>query len=141
MTPQSSEPTDEQYRELVRMWLSISRLVDEEYRYTLDQSLEDLTYLQRVIDDDLIDKSDAYAARCIGFAFGGVIIANNEGFDWWVVNDEFGEEYVVRYGETSFQLNVMNIFLKRFADGIDVCVTDFYESLLDHFRELRGSFQ
>jgi hypothetical protein len=140
MTPLFSEPTDEQYAELARMWLSISQLVDEEYGYELDQSLDDLPYLQRVIDDDLIDKSNAYAARCIGFAFGRVIISNNDGFDWWVVNDEFAEKYIVRYRETSFQLDAMNIFLKRFEDSIDVAVAGMYDSILSSFAELRGSF-
>jgi Domain of unknown function (DUF3806) len=94
------EPSDDDYTALAKRWLSISNLVKEDYGYELDQSLDDLGYLQKVIDDSSIDAQNRYATECLGIAFGRVLASNEEGMDWWAVVDDYGRGLVIRYKHT-----------------------------------------
>jgi len=78
-----SAPSKEDYTDLGEKWLSMQDLVQDEYGYELCQSFDDLDYLQKVIDDELIDFKNWYALECLGVAFGRVIAKNNETLDWW----------------------------------------------------------
>ena len=86
------EPSDEDYTSLAQRWLSISHLIKEDYGYELNQSMEDLAYLQKVIDDGSIEVRNRYATECLGLAFGRIIANNEEGMDWWAVEDDYGRD-------------------------------------------------
>lgn len=60
----------------------MQKLIEEEYGYEICQSLEDLEYLQKVIDDELIDFKDWYSLECLGVVLGRVIAKNNANIDW-----------------------------------------------------------
>jgi len=88
------EPSEDDYKTLAQRWVSISSLVRTDYGYVLDQSMEDLDYLQKVIDDGRIDAQDPFTMECLGVAFGRVMATNEEGMDWWVVVDDYGRDLV-----------------------------------------------
>lgn len=137
------EPTQEDYIALAQRWKSICSLVKEDYGYELNQSKDDLLYLQRVIDDDSNDVNNEYAIECLGMAFGGVIASNEEGMDWWVVVDQFGRDVVIRYRQTSIQLDALHMIGKRLEIGEKVDVRELYDSLMDMVTEIKdkGDFQ
>jgi len=137
MSAKFFEPSDEDYTSLARRWLSISNLVKEDYGYKLDQSIDDLEYLQRVVDDESIDAQDRYATECLGVAFGRVLATNEEGMDWWVVEDDYGRDIVIRYKHTSLQIDAMHLIGKRLEDGIRVNVRELYDSLMDRVTEIK----
>jgi hypothetical protein len=137
MSARFFEPSDDDYTALARRWLSITNLVREDYGYELDQSLEDLGYLQRVISDGSIDPQDRYATECLGVAFGRVLATNEEGLDWWVVEDDYGRHIVIRYKQTSLQIDAMHMIEKRLEDGTRVDVRELYDSLMGKVTEIK----
>ncbi len=132
-----SEPTKDDYRDLAKRWVSISNLVKEEYGYEICQSLKDLEYIQKVIDDELIDFQNWYALECLGVVFGRVLANNNEDLDWWVVEDSYGRNLIIRYLDTSLQFGVMQMLGKRLSEGSKVDVMWFYNRILNELDELK----
>jgi len=138
MSAEFFEPSNDDYTALAKRWLSISNLVKEDYGYQLDQSIEDLGYLQKVIDDGSIDAQNRYATECLGIAFGRVLASNEEGMDWWVVVDDFGRDIVIRYKDTTLQLDAMHMIGKRLEDGIQVDVRELYDGLMEKVKEVKN---
>ena len=132
------EPSEDDYKTLAQRWVSISSLVRTDYGYVLDQSMEDLDYLQKVIDDGRIDAQDPFTMDCLGVAFGRVMATNEEGMDWWVVVDDYGRDLVIRYRETSLQLDAIHMIGKRMADGVRVDVRELYEGVMTDGAEVKG---
>jgi hypothetical protein len=131
------EPTENDYQDLARKWLSARNLVFEEYDYELNQSEMDLDYIQKVIDDQLIDFQNDYALECLGVAFGRVFAKNIDGLDWWVVEDEFGRDIIMRYKKTSLRFNIIYMLGKRLSEGSNVDVNWFYNETLAQLSELK----
>ena len=108
-----TEPSEEDYTHLARMWISAKNLIEEEYSYTITQSEDDLQYLQKIIDDDLLGNQNEYGYHCLGTAFGRILAKNIEGLDWWAVEDDYGRDIVIRYRETSLIFNVIPLIWRR----------------------------
>ena len=138
MSAEFFEPSDDDYTALAKRWLSISNLVKEDYGYELNQSIGDLEYLQKVIDDDLIDAQNRYATESLGVAFGRVLASNETGMDWWVVVDDFGRDIVIRYKDTTLQLDAMHMIGKRLEDGVRVNVRELYDGLMEKVHEVKN---
>lgn len=132
-----SVPTDRDYDELARKWVSAENLIREEYGYELDQSEEDLTHLQKVIDDELIDFQNAYALECLGVVLGRALAHNVPGLDWWIVEDDYRRDPIMRYGQTSLQWNVMYLLGKRLSRGESVDVRAMYSRIIEKTEELK----
>ena len=98
------------------MWVSAEALVLEEYEYKLNQSENDLIYLQKVLDDRLIDTDGHYGLYCLGLVLGRVLVTNQYGLDWWVVDDEYGRDVVLRFENTSLIFNVIPMADKHFRE-------------------------
>lgn len=124
-------PTDDDLREIAKRWLGVSNLVKEEYGEELDLSEASLGLIQRVIDDSLLDPTNTYGLQCLGAAFGRIFCKNNEGYDWWIVDDEYGRDPCVRYKETTIQLNVLTMISKRIEDGEHVDAVDMYQKTIE----------
>jgi hypothetical protein len=131
------EPSKDDCRTLAQRWVSVSGLVRADYGYVLDQSMTDLDYLQRVIDDGRIDVEDALTMDCLGVAFARVMATNEEGMDWWVVVDDYGRDLVLRYRETSLQLDAMHMIGKQMADGGRVDVRALYAAVMNYVAEVK----
>ena len=101
------EPTENDYQDLARKWVSARNLIFEKYDYELNQSEMDLDYIQKAIDDQLIDFQNDYALECLGVAFGRVFAKNINGLDWWVVEDEFDRDIIMRYKKRRLGFNVI----------------------------------
>ena len=133
------EPTENDYQDLARKWVSARNLIFEKYDYELNQSEMDLDYIQKAIDDQLIDFQNDYALECLGVAFGRVFAKNINGLDWWVVEDEFDRDIIMRYKETSLRFNVIYMLGKRLSEGSEVDVKWFYNKTLGQFNELKDT--
>ena len=136
-----SVPNDNDYQELGSRWVSARNLIQDEYGYEICQSLEDIGYLQRVIDDELIDFQNAYALECLDVVLGRVLAHNVDGLDWWIVDDEYGRDSVIRYGETTLQFNVLHLLGKRLSSGESVDAKSMYQWVVDKTEELKGQFE
>ena len=126
MEPHFSPPKPEDTKRLASQWLSVSKLAEEKLSRPLDQSLEDLSAIQRLLDDDVVDRG-TYALQCLGVALGRVMIHNIQGLDWWIVEDEYGRDPCLRYLATTIQFNPLTMISKRVEHGEDVDIRHLFE--------------
>ena len=125
MTAQFTPPKADDTTRLASQWLSASRLVEEECGRALTQSLDDLMQIQRLLDEDVVDRS-GYALQCLGVALGRVMARNIDGLDWWIVEDEYGRDPCLRYRETTLRLNPITMISRRIERGERVDVRSLY---------------
>lgn len=135
--PVFTAPEESDYGWLADHWVRAQSLIKDEWGYELNQSLDDLHYLQRVIDQELIDFGAEFARECIGVAFGRVVATNIPGLDWWIVQDEFGRALTMRYGETTLRYNVINMISKRLAENTKPNLQSSFASIAKHNDEMK----
>ena len=126
-------PEDPDYELLAEQWVSVANLVKEEYGAELDQSLEALGLLQRILDENLLDPTNTFGLQCLGVALGKVMATNIAGLGWWIVEDELGNGPCLRYRETTLRLNPVTMISKRVERGEAVSVRGLFN---DSVREL-----
>lgn len=78
----------------------------------LTRSAADLPVLQKLIDDHVFQKSQAYELQCLGVAFGDVL-ASEFPVRWVMVTDEFGTDPTLRFKKTTLQINALTMISKR----------------------------
>lgn len=98
----------------------------------------DLSLLQQVLDAKLLEPEATYTLQALGVAFGKVFIENNEHYDWWMVEDEYGRDPAIRYKETSLLVFPQTMISKRVEDGGSVDVRAMYEGLREQLEEIRA---
>ena len=128
-------PTAEDYDRLARQWVAVSKLTEDEYGRALTQGLEDLDLVQRLLDDDVVDRG-AYALQCLGVALGRVLATNVAGLDWWAAQDGTGRDLCLRWRETSLRINPITMISKRVERGERVDVADLYRRTADSVAEI-----
>jgi Domain of unknown function (DUF3806) len=129
MTP-ISPPTDTDRERLAKMWLTACQVVDECCSEKLNQSLDDIERLQRVLDYGCLDASQTWELQSLGIALGRVLANNVPGLDWAIIEDEYGRDPTIQYKDTSLVFNVQTMISKRIEDGEDVNVQALYDFVL-----------
>jgi hypothetical protein len=132
-------PTEEDTRRLASQWLSVSRLSEQEFGRPLTQTLDDLGLIQRLLDEDVVDRG-TYALQCLGVALGRVMAYNIVGLDWWICEDEYGRDPCLRYERTTLQLNPLTMISKRIERGENVEVRWLYEKAVEAIAERRAAY-
>ncbi len=97
----------------------------------------DLDLLQQVLDSRQLKPEATYSLQALGLAFGNVFIENHNGYDWWMVEDEYGRDPAVRYRETSLLVFPLTMISKRVEDGELVDVRSLYQDLQQRLEALR----
>ena len=72
-------------------------------------------------------------------AFGHIMCENVPALDWWIVEDEYGRDSILRYGQTSLQLSVLTMISKRLEDGLHVNVRGLFVGTLETIQKLIDS--
>jgi len=132
-----SELSENDHSNLASKWFTIQNMIKEKYDYELRESENDLPYLQRVIDDKLLDPEDWNAMKRLGVAFGRALAKAVDGLDWWILEDKFGRDIVLRYQQTSLQFNVLYVIGRRLNKGEAVDVKKLYKTLVKQARKYR----
>jgi hypothetical protein len=118
-----SVPTDADIDRLARMWVSVGNLVREEYGVDASTAPEFLGWVQALLDDDVVDRSE-YASECIGCALGRVMADNIDGLDWCAYEDDLGRDLCLRYRDTSLVVFPMEMVAKRRENDDAVDLSD-----------------
>jgi Domain of unknown function (DUF3806) len=121
---------------IARQLIHASGLVEEISGAGLSGDLSDLALLQKVLDTNVIEREATYSLQALGMAFGKVFVNNNEGYDWWMVEDEYGRDPAARYRDTSLLVFPQTMISKRVEDGEEVAVVELYEGLKDHLQRI-----
>lgn len=129
-------PTQEDTERLARQWLSISNLTQEEFGQPLTQSVEDLVLIQRLLDEDIVDRG-THALQSLGVALGRVMARTIPGLDWWIITDQYGTDPCLRFMKTTLQVNPLTMISKRIERGDVVDVRDLYDKTVTHVSKLR----
>jgi len=101
-----------------------------------DGSRADLSAIQSVLDVGAVERDATYTLQSLGMAFGKFFIEQHPGFDWWMVEDEYGRDPAIRFGQTLLLAFPQTMISKRLADGEHVDVEDLFELLSRRLVEL-----
>jgi len=101
-----------------------------------DGSRADLAAIQSVLDVGAVERDATYTLQSLGMAFGKFFIEQHPGFDWWMVEDEYGRDPAIRFGQTLLLAFPQTMISKRIADGEHVDVEDLFELLSRRLVEL-----
>ncbi len=136
MNQRVEAPDSKDIDHITRQLLHASGLVEAVAGAGLSGDLSDLAMLQNVLDKKVIEREATYSLQALGMAFGKVFVDNNEGYDWWMVEDEYGRDPAVRYRDTSLLIFPQTMISKRVEDGEDVIVVELYEDLKDQLQRI-----
>jgi Domain of unknown function (DUF3806) len=129
--PKFSELSSEDGERLERQRAIIVSAAKRRYGTVhLTRTKSDLPTLQRLIDENVFNKSQTYEPQSLGVAFGDVL-ASELPLRWVMVTDEFGTDPTLRFKETTIQINALTMISKRIERGEAVRV----QWLLDQTRE------
>ncbi|MBN1265808.1 MAG: DUF3806 domain-containing protein [Anaerolineales bacterium] len=98
----------------------------------------DLEYIQRILDDSLLDPDQTYELQSLGIVFGQVL-ASQTGFEWIIVDDEYGRDPALILEDTSILLFPLTMISKRVEQGEEVDVLALYNRTLEQVEELYES--
>jgi hypothetical protein len=98
----------------------------------------DLDLIQDILDSRRVEREATYSLQALGLAFGKVFVKHNDGFDWWMVDDEYGRDPAIRYKQTSLIAFPMTMISKRVEDGESIDVRDLYMGLQQRMESLRA---
>jgi hypothetical protein len=129
-------PTEADIDRVARQLLHADSVVKEIVGRALDGSRDDLTTIQSVLDAGAIDRAATYTLQALGLAFGKVLIEQNSGFDWWMVEDEFGRDPAIRFKQTPLLAFPMTMISKRLEAGEQVDVETLFDELEQRLLEL-----
>lgn len=141
MQPSLTSPNELDTKALAKQCAFINQTISERYPGNkLNQTLQDLGLIQKMIDDGVFDASQTWELQSLGVAFGSVFIANNSEFHWAIITDEYGRDPTVRFRDTSLTVNFLTMISKRIEDGRAVNVQELYDSTLKHAKDVNSQF-
>ena len=129
-------PTPEDINAIARKFVHADEVVRQATGSSLSGSETDLTAIQEVLDSKTIEPEATYSLQALGIAFGKVFVENHEGYDWWMVEDEYGRDPAIRYKETTLLIFPQTMISKRIEDGKVVDIHAMYEGLQEHVENL-----
>lgn len=102
----------------------------------LDGSTADLTSIQRILDSGMIERESEYTLQALGVAFGMVFLNAEAGYDWWMINDEYGRDPAIRYKQSTLTFHPTTMISTRVEDREPIDMVDLYQSLRAQLQEL-----
>jgi hypothetical protein len=133
---QIEAPSDADVDAIARAWLHANAVCRDVLGVALDGSIADLSRLQMLLDSGVIDREATYTLQALGIAFGKVFVNDNPGYDWWMVEDEYGRDPAIRYERSSLLAYPRTMLSKRIEDGEKVDVLDLYDGLRTRLAQL-----
>jgi Domain of unknown function (DUF3806) len=105
-----------------------TELIEKATGCTPDGSLDDLELIQRTLPT--VSPTEPYSQQSLGLVFGRLFLRNNDDFDWWMVEDEWGRDPAIRYKQTSLLLFPLTMISKRLEEGKSVDMKSMYKGLV-----------
>jgi Domain of unknown function (DUF3806) len=137
MTDQKIEaPNDSDIDSIARALIHAGHVIGEVLGSKLTGSRADLLLIQDLLDAGAVEREATYTLQALGLAFGNVFIEENAGYDWWMVQDEFGRDPAIRYKQSTLLAYPRTMLSKRIEDGESVNVTELFDGLCRRMEEL-----
>ena len=138
MSQRIEAPTSEDIDRIARQLMHAGQCVVEATGCALSGGSSDLTLLQRLLDSKLLEREATYSLQALGVLLGKVFVENNEHYDWWMVEDDYGRDPAIRYKETTLLAFPQTMISKRVENGESVDVQGLYEGLCTRLEEIRA---
>lgn len=122
-------PAEDELAYIARQWILANQISEELAEVTLNRTFSDLEKLQSVLDRNILTIEHGNQVSAIGIAFGQVFINEVPGYDWWMVEDEYGRDVAVRYKDTSLLIFPESMIANRIEDNIDFTVQELFSDL------------
>ena len=132
-------PTQDDLQKIAMSLMHAQQTVADILHAELDGSKNDLDLIQRALESGVIDPEAEYTIRALGLAFGKVFVNTESGYDWWMINDEYGRDPAVRYLQSSLTFHPQDMLLKRVEQGEQFDVAELYEGLRSQLQEIIDS--
>jgi hypothetical protein len=139
MSQQFLVPDDDDFVWVAQQWIAASQFAESCGARPLDGELGTLVSIQLAVDSLSPTPESVDLARALGLAFGRVFIENNPGYDWWIVEDDYGRDICVRYRETSIAAFPGEMFANRFEDQEAIDVQGLYRGLSEALDEVHAA--
>ena len=112
------------------------QVIEQALGEDLDGTRNDLGLIQRVLDQNLVEREATYTLQALGLAFGRTFLNEFPDYDWWMVEDEYGRDPAIRYKETTLLVFPMTMISKRVEDGEHIDVNELFDGLAKQVAEL-----
>jgi len=129
-------PTASDIDRIAKQLIHAESVVTDIAGRAFDGSRADLSAIQSVLDAGSVERDATYTLQSLGMAFGKVFIEQHDGFDWWMVEDEYGRDPAIRFGQTSLLAFPQTMISKRIEDGERVDIEDLFDGLSRRLVEL-----
>ena len=129
-------PNDLDIDRIARALIHAESVVKDIAGRSLDGSRADLASIQAVLDAGAVERDATYTLQSLGLAFGKVFIEQTTGFDWWMVEDEFGRDPAIRFGKTPLLAFPQTMISKRVEMNERVDVETLFDQLDRRLSEL-----
>lgn len=130
-------PDEEWITYIAKMWLLGSEVSQQVLGEEMDGTEEDLRRLQGILDKGALQPNQTQRLQALGIVFGKVFVNLTPGYDWWVVEDEYGKDACVRYKQTTLLAFPQTMISKRVEDGEEVNVSELFSGLRARLETLR----
>jgi hypothetical protein len=134
LTPPRPDDTDR----LAKQFLAVDQLAVAHLGRGLARDGSDLATLQALLDAGVPAPDQTYQLQCLGVVFGMMLVDALDGFDWVIVEDEYGRDPALRYLSTSLLLFPLTMISKRVEDGHRVDVAELFAQVCRRAVELRA---
>jgi hypothetical protein len=134
LTPKFNELLDSDKVRLDQQRALVAATAKQKYgTAALTKSVADLPVLQRLIDDNVFNKTQTYELQSLGVAFGDVL-ANELPLRWEMLEDEYGTDPVLRYKDKPVNINALTMISKRVERGEVVNLARLLQLTRDQLR-------
>lgn len=114
---------------IAKLWVLGGQIAEEITGQKMDDSLQDLSRLQTILNSGKILVENTQELHALGILFGMVLINELHHYDWWIYEDEYGKDVCLRYKETSLVVFPMTMISNRIEDGEIVEVVALFHDL------------
>jgi hypothetical protein len=129
-------PTEDDISSIARALIHADIVCKETLGTGLDGTRADLDRIQRIVDSGFVAREATYTLQALGMAFGKVFLNENSGYDWWMVEDEYGRDPAIRFQRTTLLAFPRTMLSKRVEDGESINVSGLYDQLRGRLSEL-----
>ncbi len=122
-------PTEDELTYIARQWILANQISEELLEVSLNRTLTDLEKLQSILDKNILTIERGNQISAIGIAFGQVFVNEISGYDWWMVEDEYGRDIAIRYKDTTLLIFPESMIANRIEDNIDFTIQELFADL------------
>lgn len=115
--PKVSELSWINYQFLDKQRETISNLSQIHYGKRIRSDKGDLNILQRIVDDNLIERDDTRALQALGVVLGDIYLREHKDLLWRVYEDELGKSFAVCVDSTEHCLFPLTMLSRRIEVG------------------------